>query len=124
MIHVQIATRPRQQTRALRTILLGFLPSIPAHLSLPASRIERVSGDSREKITRRRPVLISAVTAMPGASGVSRPSIIMLARSSATRATSRNRACPGSSGPAAPLRATCPPCGAIIVQIQNVLTTQ
>src|SRR6185312_353093 len=56
------------------------------HLSLRLSRLYRSTGDSRSSITRREPVLISTVTAMPGARSRRRSSTCICARSSETRA--------------------------------------
>ena len=57
------------------------------HLSLIASCEYCLSGDSKYSRILREPVLISAVTAMPGLNSSVRPSTIMLFPSNAIRAT-------------------------------------
>jgi hypothetical protein len=77
-----------RRTAAHATLRMASIPHLSnlPHLSLPASCLYRSSGDSRNSITRRWPVLISTVTAMPGARLTSLSSTCIAVWSSEMRA--------------------------------------
>lgn len=88
LIRIDLAAgKPQQNRNSHGAYWHEFVIASYLHLSLPPSCAYLCNGDNKYEITRRRPVLISAVTAIPGASVSSRPSTTNRVLSSATCAT-------------------------------------